>query len=294
MVAIALIVFLTFVFRSKNSLKFDENTEVVISMVACGPEKASELINSVKSALMFSALRDRIKFIIFCDETQQKYIGESLNEFKNFHEFSFDLRNVSFPVNNTAMWYHLFAPCASQRLFFPEILPEVDALLYLDSDTLFLSPPRDLYSLFKNFTSLQIGGLTPEALNNESWYPQRSIIPYYGQYGLNSGVKLMNLTRMRQVGYQEKLLEIFQTYRNNLSWPDQDMMNIYFHDHPEQFYEIPCEYNYRTDFCSAGSFCPAENGIKVIHGNRFVFRDHTLIFGQISRAITSVSESFRK
>ena len=220
-VAFVLLVLLTMFFQTEINFIFEKDTEVVISLVACGPEKATELINSVKSALIFSALRDRLKFIIFCDETQQKYIGESLNEFRHFHEFSFDLRNVSFPAVNTAMWINLFAPCASQRLFFPEIMPEVDALLYLDSDTLFLSPPRDFYSLFKSFTPLQIGGLTPEALNNESWYPQRSIIPYYGLYGLNSGVKLMNLTRMRQVGYQEKLLEIFQTYGNNLTWVDQ-------------------------------------------------------------------------
>ena len=42
-------------------------------------------------------------------------------------------------------WKKLFKPCASQRLFLPQILASVDSLLYVDTDVVFLAPVEDLW-----------------------------------------------------------------------------------------------------------------------------------------------------
>lgn len=205
-------------------LKFEENlTEVVISIVACGLDRAQEALNSVKSALLFSEESDRLKFIIFTD-TQHTFLDEQLAAFQGFRNFSFVLKNVSFPVRKKKMWKKMWKPCAAQRLFFPELLPEIDALIYVDSDTLFLTSPRTLFEKFQNFNESQIAALAPEMMNNDSWYPQDSFIPYYGKFGVNSGVKLMNLTRMREVYYQERLINVYWDYKKDLTYPDQDIM----------------------------------------------------------------------
>lgn len=264
-----------------------ESTEIVISIVACGEDNSKEALNSVKSALLFSGEHDRLKFIIFSDK--QVWLEDRLKEFQVFRHFSFDLRNVSFPDKNTELWAGMFRPCASQRLFYPSLLTDVDALIYVDSDTLFLSPPSEFFKMFESFNESQIGGMAPESLSDDSWYPLYSQVPFYGRFGLNSGVLLMNLTRMRQVNYQDQLLSIYWKYNTTLKWHDQDMMNIYFHSHPDQFFEIPCEFNYRTDFCENNSTCIAKSGIKVIHGNRFSFFKADLIFGQIYNSISLVS-----
>ena len=52
--------------------------------------------------------------------------------------------------------------------------------------------------------------------------------------GVNSGVMLMNLTRMREAKWKEHILPYFKKYRFNITWGDQDLINIFFHFHPGQ------------------------------------------------------------
>ena len=42
-------------------------------------------------------------------------------------------------------------PCATQRLFLPRVLAEEDAVVYLDTDTLFMRPPEELWAQFAHF-----------------------------------------------------------------------------------------------------------------------------------------------
>ena len=42
----------------------------------------------------------------------------------------------------------------------------------------------------------------------------------------------MNLTRMREQRWVDKVTEHLLLYRYNLTWGDQDLINIYFHFHP--------------------------------------------------------------
>lgn len=50
--------------------------------------------------------------------------------------------------------------------------------------------------------------------------------------GLNSGVMLMNLTRMREFNWISRLAPVLEKYRLYLTWGDQDIINVIFHDHP--------------------------------------------------------------
>ncbi|KAG7260802.1 hypothetical protein CRUP_010757 [Coryphaenoides rupestris] len=67
--------------------------------------------------------------------------------------------------------------------------------------------------------------------------------PYYGATASNSGVMLMNLTRIRSayfkndmtsVGlrWEELLMPLLQKYKLNITWGDQDLLNIIFHHNP--------------------------------------------------------------
>ena len=59
------------------------------------------------------------------------------------------------------MWYpegrykmkELFRVCASERLFLPAILPEEDAVIYLDTDLIVMVPPSKLWNKFLDFDS---------------------------------------------------------------------------------------------------------------------------------------------
>ena len=62
---------------------------------------------------------------------------------------------------------------------FQEILTDIDELLYVDTDTLFLSPVEQLWSHFKRFNSSQLAGLTQNAETpNLDLYCRYHHVPY--------------------------------------------------------------------------------------------------------------------
>jgi UDP-xylose:glucoside alpha-1,3-xylosyltransferase len=184
----------------------------------------------------------------------------------------------SFPEKNNEEWRRLFKLCASQRIFLPEILPTIDSLLYVDTDVLFLDDIKNIYNHFKLFNKTQIAALAPEhEWETMGWYNRFARHPYYGKMGLNSGVMLMNLTRMRSFNFIEKMLPFYETYKYNITWGDQCLLNILFHFYPETLYVYDCSWNYRPDHCMYGQSCrEAEvTGARILHGCRRVFMDES-------------------
>ncbi|XP_032597723.1 glucoside xylosyltransferase 2 isoform X2 [Drosophila grimshawi] len=187
-------------------------------------------------------------------------------------------------------WKNLFKPCAAQRLFLPSLLTDVDSLLYVDTDILFLSPISDIWQFFGKFNESQIAALTPEHENeNIGWYNRFARHPFYGRLGVNSGVMLMNLTRMRKFNWEPHVFPIYKEFKLRITWGDQDIINILFYYHPDKLHIMPCEYNYRPDHCMYMSICnTSHSGIKLIHGNRGYFHSNKQpLFKAIYDAIES-------
>ena len=92
---------------------------------------------------------------------------------------------------------NMFRICATARLFIHEMLPEVDAGIYLDTDIVLMDNIKNLWSFFSQFTSAQVMGMAA----TENYYGKVTNIPYFGPpgVGLNGGVALINLTRMREM-----------------------------------------------------------------------------------------------
>lgn len=267
------------------------STEAIFVSVACGLDRVEEVIVSIKSALIFSSPRRRLRFIVVSEPELFSRLDEKLDSFRlHFAHFSYALVKTAFPDEN---WSKLFKPCASQRLFLPSLLPTYDKVVYVDSDTVFLSPPHSLYEQFELFNATQLAAMTAETESeNIGWYPRFAQHPYYGKYGLNSGVMLMDLGRMREWGWERKLIPLYEEFKSKVVFGDQDLVNIYFSFHPHQLHPLPCEYNYRPDYCMYGDkLCLATQGIRLVHGNRgFFHREETEpIFSQLYSALRKVS-----
>lgn len=72
----------------------------------------------------------------------------------------------------------------SQISLFQKLLTHIDAMIYVDTDTLFLGPVDELWNFFSRFNSSQISAMTLEDDNpNISWYPRFAKHPFYGKYG---------------------------------------------------------------------------------------------------------------
>ncbi|XP_029350637.1 glucoside xylosyltransferase 1-like isoform X3 [Echeneis naucrates] len=258
-----------------------------LAVVACG-ERLEETLTMIKSAVLFSI--KRICLHIFAEDQLHATFMDALESWPGFvrSRFNYTVYTISFPSENAAEWKKLFKPCASQRLFLPLILKDIDSIVYVDSDILFLQPVDRLWAFLSRFNASQLAAMAPEHEEPRiAWYSRFARHPFYGTTGINSGVMLMNMTRMRNtffkndmtsVGlrWEELLMPLLQKYKLNITWGDQDLLNIIFHHNPETFLQFPCQWNYRPDHCIYGSNCVSaeEDGIYILHGNRGVYHDH--------------------
>ncbi|XP_070508711.1 glucoside xylosyltransferase 2 isoform X2 [Chironomus tepperi] len=273
--------------KNENKQKMSEMS-INIAVVVCGPERVDESLVMMKSALLFSTKNTSINFIIVTEPKFREIFEQKMENFVDFPKFSYEIFHLKFPNDDQETWLKLFKPCASQRLFLPSLLPHHDSILYVDCDVIFLSSPDLVYQHFKSFDESQMSAMASESENfNTGWYTRFARHPFYQPFGVNSGVMLMNLTRMRNVNFEDKIQPIYQKYRNKLAWGDQDILNIYFHEHPHEMHLMKCEYNYRPDHCMYTSQCDISSGVKVLHGNRGYFHKEgkQRIFREFYKAI---------
>lgn len=67
---------------------------------------------------------------------------------------------------------------------FKDILLDVDSLLYMDTDTVFLTPVESIWGYFDKFNGSQMAALAPEHEDpNIGWYNRFAKHPYYGSLG---------------------------------------------------------------------------------------------------------------
>lgn len=81
----------------------------------------------------------------------------------------------------------------------------------------------------------------------------------------------MNLTRMREYGWVNKLLNIWfdmDKMQPQFSLRDQDRISILLYYNPDLLFPLPCEFNYQGWFCNLNT-CKgaATNGIQLMHGS---------------------------
>ncbi|XP_076128213.1 glucoside xylosyltransferase 1 isoform X1 [Alosa pseudoharengus] len=270
-----------------------------LAVVACGL-RLEETLTMLKSAVLFSS--KPLQFHIFAEEELHSGFTEALESWPATFQtkFNYSMYPITFPSENAKEWKKLFKPCASQRLFLPLLLKHVDSLLYVDTDILFLQPVDEIWNFLSEFNSSQLAGMAPEHEEPRiGWYNRFARHPYYGKTGVNSGVMLMNMSRIRAKHFKndmtsvpllwgEILMPLLQKYKLNITWGDQDLLNIIFHHNPEGLFVFPCQWNYRPDHCIYGSNCAAaeQHGVFVLHGNRGVYHnDKQPAFRAIYQAI---------
>ncbi|XP_007546741.1 glucoside xylosyltransferase 1 isoform X1 [Poecilia formosa] len=289
--------------KLSSATKEPKNDRSHLAVVACGA-RLEETLTMLKSAVLFS--RKPVHFHIFAEDDLHDGFRNALEMWPVAVRttFTFTIYPIAFPEENAIEWKKLFKPCASQRLFLPLILKQVDSLLYVDTDIIFLRPVEDIWGLLSQFNASQLAAMAPEHEEPRiGWYNRFARHPYYGKTGVNSGVMLMNMTRIREKFFKsdmtavtlqwgEILMPLLQKYKLNITWGDQDLLNIIFHHNPENLYVFPCQWNYRPDHCIYGSNCQQaeEEGVFILHGNRGVYHnDKQPAFRAVYEAIKQYS-----
>lgn len=111
------------------------------------------------------------------------------------------------------------------RFLLPQLLPDLERVLYLDADTFVTGSLEDLWHT-------ELGDAPLAAVAN---VVEPALKPHVAQLGIddpgtffNSGVLLLNLDVMRAERSYEALVRAVDHHRDHLVWPDQDALNIAF------------------------------------------------------------------
>ena len=92
--------------------------------------------------------------------------------------------NVSQHVFVILLWGILTSPLTPPLSTPQELMPDHDAVLYVDTDILFLRPPEDVWQFFYRFNSSQIAAVAPETEDaHTGWYNRFARHPYYPPLG---------------------------------------------------------------------------------------------------------------
>jgi len=270
-----------------SNLKFEFNRDkktpevINVALSVCGDNVTlcNLSTNMLKTAFLFT--EKPVRFIIFANELSQEFISKKIEswplEIRNKHIIEF--REAIYP-QKYKNWTNLFGPCATLRLFFPDMMPDVDSIIYLDTDILVVSDLHNLWKEFDRFTSKQMLGMAQEREDWDgkvySYYNNATRIkfPFIPPYGINSGVILMNLTRMRDFSFFEKIHLIFKEFHSKIKLYDQDLLNILGYFNPDIVYRLNCSFNFHSHHCVPDLNCHSirSEGPNLIHGfgGRFI------------------------
>lgn len=113
------------------------------------------------------------------------------------------------------------------RFLLPELLAELDRVLYVDADTFVVSSLKPLWDRDLSTASL---AAVPNVVEPAMRPHVRALGRAYPGGFFNSGVLLMDLESMRREGIWRSLLRLIFERGDELVWPDQDALNILFAD----------------------------------------------------------------
>lgn len=126
---------------------------------------------------------------------------------------------------------------AYYRFLLPDLLPDIDKVIYLDVDILV---KKSIVSLWQTDISKVSLGVIKEIdmYATSPDYPASIGLTDQHHY-FNSGVLVMNLKKMRKEQSVFKLLETTKQYSSKLRYGDQDILNMVFKDDI-----LLCDYSY--------------------------------------------------
>ena len=292
-----------------------DKPRVHLVAVACeGKSKSAidEARNMIKSAVLLSTEK-RIKVTIFTNEGNQDHVKSMFMSWPLHAQDKLDLevRVVKYPLppEEISEFRNWWGPCASFRLFLPDVMKDTDSVIYVDSDTLFIDSPQSLWAHFDHFNENQIGALAPRVgwdfkvpASNQNFImtPKGSVTQ------VNSGVFLINLTRMREPDlvtsetisletfkWDSKLfIPLYYRFKKDM-FGDQNLINTIFHYNAEKIYFLPCRWNYHHKFCfdqASERSCPEadEHGAAIAHGNAKTFyNNYSPVFKALNDGFTA-------
>ena len=111
------------------------------------------------------------------------------------------------------------------RLFIPNMFPELDKALYLDSDIIVTGDISELYNT--ELGDNLVGAVPDMAVQNTPIFIDyvENALGVKSEKYFNAGILLMNLKKMREWDFEKKFIDLLGTYSFRVA-QDQDYLNV--------------------------------------------------------------------
>ncbi len=136
-----------------------------------------------------------------------------------------DLKQALKKIHDKLYTRDYYSKSTYYRLLIPELYPEYDKAIYLDSDIVVLSDIAEFYNI--DIGDNLIGATTDEAVQNVKAfqeYVEKVVGVTDSKNYFNAGVLLMNLKELRAIKFQEKFIYLLETVKYSVA-QDQDYLN---------------------------------------------------------------------
>ena len=163
--------------------------------------------------------------ILYVNISEENKIKIKKYEDKNISIEFVDLNNYIEKIQEKLYTRDYYSKTTYFRMFIPELYPQYDKALYLDSDIVLLADVADLYNI--DMGDNLVAGVPDGAVQNIEIfqeYVEKVIgVSNYKNY-FNAGILLMNLEELRKFKFQDKFLYLLETVKYTVA-QDQDYLN---------------------------------------------------------------------
>ncbi len=155
---------------------------------------------------------------------------ENMEKIKKYEKENIDIEFVNLnnqleEIKNKLYTRNYFSNTTYFRLFIPELYPQYDKAIYLDSDTAILADVADLYN--QDLGDNLIAGIPDGVIQTieifQDYVEKVVGVSDYNNY-FNAGIIVMNLKELREYKFQEKFLYLLEKIRFEVA-QDQDYLN---------------------------------------------------------------------
>lgn len=156
--------------------------------------------------------------------------GENIRRIKKYEKENINIEFVDLnkqleEIKEKLYTRNYFSNTTYYRLFIPELYPEYDKAVYIDSDTVCLSDIAELYNT--DMGDNLIAGIPDgviQAIDIFKDYVERVVgVADYNNY-FNAGVIVMNLKELRDYKFEEKFIYMLEKIKFEVA-QDQDYLN---------------------------------------------------------------------
>lgn len=163
--------------------------------------------------------------ILYTNVTEENKIKINKYETENISIEFVDLNKQLEEIKEKLYTRNYFSNTTYYRLFIPELYPEYDKAVYIDSDTVCLSDIAELYNT--DMGDNLIAGIPDgviQAIDIFKDYVERVVgVADYNNY-FNAGVIVMNLKELRDYKFEEKFIYMLEKIKFEVA-QDQDYLN---------------------------------------------------------------------